>query len=145
MIAVDTNILVYAHRKDSPRHLAASTRIRELAEGAQDWAIPWPCVHEFFAITTHARIYSPASTTAQACWQLEAWMESPTLVLIGEGAGYWDKLSALARKAAVTGPRMHDARIAAICLLHGVRELWTADRDFSQFPALASRNPLSGA
>jgi predicted nucleic acid-binding protein len=42
----------------------------------------------------------------------------------------------------VTGPLVQDARIAALCLQHGVRELWTADRDFSRFPALGVRNPL---
>jgi len=41
----------------------------------------------------------------------------------------------------VAGPRIHDARIAAVCLAHGVTELWTADRDFSRFPALRTRNP----
>ena len=32
MIAVDTNILVYAHREDSPFHDAAFRRVAELAE-----------------------------------------------------------------------------------------------------------------
>lgn len=50
MIAVDTNLLVYAHREDSPWHESALRKIRELAEGHAAWAIPWPCVHEFLAI-----------------------------------------------------------------------------------------------
>ena len=44
----------------------------------------------------------------------------------------------------IAGPRVHDARVAALCLAHGVRELWTADRDFSRFPGLATSNPLAG-
>ena len=51
-------------------------------------------------------------------------------------------LRELARAAKLSGPRIHDARIAALCLHHGVRELWTADRDFSMFPKLKTRNPL---
>ena len=86
MIAVDTNILVYAHRRDSPFHAAAAKRVQALAEGTQPWAIPWPCVHEFFSIATHPRVYDPPSTTAQACAQLSTWLESPSLVLLGEAA-----------------------------------------------------------
>ena len=59
MIAVDTNLLVYAHREDSPWHDAAYARIAELAESRAPWAIPWPCLHEFLAIVTHPRIYAP--------------------------------------------------------------------------------------
>ena len=59
MIAVDTNILVYAHREDSEWHAAAYAKLARLAEGGGGWAIPWPCVHEFLAIVTHPRIFSP--------------------------------------------------------------------------------------
>lgn len=82
MIAVDTNILVYAHREDSPFHAAARDCITELAEGAANWAIPWPCVHEFLAIVTHRRIYNPPTPHAEALGQVEAWLESPTLTLL---------------------------------------------------------------
>ena len=44
--------------------------------------------------------------------------------------------------ARIQGPAVHEARIAALCLTHGVRELWSADRDWSRFPELAVRNPL---
>src|SRR5699024_9884608 len=55
---------------------------------------------------------------------------------------YLDRLRSLVTDGRVVGPRVHDARIAAICLSHGISELWTADRDFSRFPALKTRNPL---
>jgi predicted nucleic acid-binding protein len=56
MIAVDTNILVYAHREDAPFHQSAAQRVAALAEGRTAWAIPWPCIHEFLAIVTHPGI-----------------------------------------------------------------------------------------
>jgi predicted nucleic acid-binding protein len=59
LIAVDTNVLVYAHREETPWHDIAKRRLTELAEGRPAWAIPWPCVHEFLAIVTHLRIFSP--------------------------------------------------------------------------------------
>ncbi len=144
MIAIDTNILVYAHREDSTWHDAAYHCVVELAEGRDAWAIPWPSIHEFLAIVTHPRIYAPPSPLAIALGQVQAWLEAPSLVLLGETDEYWQQLQGLLRSARVSGPQVHDARVAALCLEHGITELWTADRDFSRFPALKVRNPLLG-
>jgi len=142
VIAVDTNLLVYAHREDSVWHGEAYEIIRGLAEGASPWAIPWPCIHEFLAIATHPRIYSPPTPLAKAINQVDAWLESPSLHLLAEQPGSWDSLRPLLLASKTAGPMVHDARVAALCLLHGIRELWTADRDFSRFPTLHTRNPL---
>ncbi len=114
----------------------------ELAEGTASWASPWPCLHEFFSIVTHERIYAPPSPSTKALEQINAWLKSPTVVLLAEAPGYWDVLSRLAEKSKISGPKVHDCRIAALCLQHGVRELLSADRDFSRFGALKTRNPL---
>jgi uncharacterized protein len=142
VIAVDTNLLVYAHREDSPWHAAAYARVTELAEGRAPWAIPWPCVHEFLAIVTHPRIYAPPTPLPNALDQVDAWLESPSVALLAESAGYWSELKPLLRDGRIAGPQVHDARVAALCRLHGVRELWTADRDFGRFGGLEFRNPL---
>jgi toxin-antitoxin system PIN domain toxin len=144
VIAVDTNILVYAHRRDAEWHDRAATRLRALAEGRAPWAIPWPCVHEFLAIVTHPRAYDPPSPLVVALDQVQAWVESPSLSLLGEGAEHWATLRPLIEAGRAVGPKVHDARIAALCLAHGVQALWTVDRDFSRFPALQAVNPLSG-
>lgn len=143
MIAVDANILIYAHRTDSPFHAVAAERLAELAEGNTAWAIPWPCLHEFLAIVTNPRIYDPATSLDVALATVAAWLESPTLVLLAETDRHWEKLHPLVKAGRTTGGRIHDARIAAICLQHGVRELWSADRDFGRFPALNVVNPLT--
>ena len=142
MIALDTNLLVYAHRADSPWHEPAARCVRELAEGRAPWAIPWPCLHEFLAIATHRRIYNPPSTSARAIDQVAAWLESPSLVLLGEGDGYFAELRAVVESGRAGGPMIHDARIAALCRHHRVAELWSADRDFGRFKGLKVRNPL---
>lgn len=142
MIAVDTNILVYAHREDSGFHEAAYAAVAKLAEGRGQWAIPWPCVYEFLAIVTHPRIYLPPTPPAAAVDQVDAWLESPSLVLLGESDEYWPALKEQVLASRVVGAQVHDARIAALCLAHGVRELWTADRDFGRFASLTVRNPL---
>ena len=92
---------------------------------------------------THPRIYDPPSTIDQAIDQLDVWMESPSLVLLAEEPMYWPVLRDVVRVGRIAGPRVHDARIAALCRVHGVRELWTADRDFGRFPFLLTRNPLT--
>ena len=144
MIATDTNILVYAHRADSQWHDRAKSNVEALAHGRISWGLPWPCIHEFLAIATHPRIYDPASTNQQAIDQVDAWLESPVAVLLGETGDHWGTLTDLLLAGRVTGSLVHDARVATICLAHGVTELWTADRDFGRFPGLVVRNPLQG-
>lgn len=142
MIGVDTNILLHAHRSDSQWHDQARSKVAALANQSSPWAIPWPCVHEFLAIATHPQVFATPTPPELAIDQVRAWFESPSLVTLGEGPGYMDLLASLMTSAKTRGPRVHDARIAAICLYNGVSELWTADRDFLAFPALNIRNPL---
>jgi toxin-antitoxin system PIN domain toxin len=143
MIAVDANVLVYAHRGDSAWHAPADEVVQHLAEGGASWAIPWPCLYEFLAIVTHPRIYNPPTPMKDALTQVGHWLESPSLVLLYESDGFWDKLQALLSRSAASGGAVHDARIAALCLHHGVRVLYSADRDFSRFPQLKTENPLA--
>ena len=145
MIAVDTNILVYSHRRESRHHANAAAAILALAEGRNKWAIPWPCIYEFFSVVTNPRIWKDAATTPDQAWrQMTAWTGSPTAVMLNETADFLPILESFARRPRVRGPIVHDARVAAICVTHGVEELLTADRDFALFPELQVRNPLSG-
>lgn len=142
MIAVDTNLLVYAHREDSEWHKRALKVLMELANGNQRWAIPWPCVHEFFAIVTHQKIYKKPSSPAQAIGAIDAWRASAGLEFLHESPSYWETLTRLINAGRIRGAMIHDARIAAICIDNGVTQLLSADRDFSRFAGLAVRNPL---
>jgi uncharacterized protein len=142
VIAFDTNILVHAHRGESPFHTKAAAAVREAAEGSAPWAIFWPSVHEFLAIVTNARIFALPTPLAAAIDQVEAWMQSPTLVVLGEDAGYWACASEVLKASAVSGARVHDARIAALAVLHQIDALYTADRDFSRFATVRTVNPL---
>ena len=142
MTAVDTQLLVYAHRGELPSHAAALKAVRGLAASGEPWAIPWPCVHEFLSIVTRPGIFNPPSSLADGFMALDRWRQSPGLRFIGEGLDHYDRVRELVERGAAIGALVHDARIAAICLSHGVKALWTADRDFSRFPALPTRNPL---
>lgn len=117
--------------------------MRALAE-TQPWAIPWPCLYELYATVTHPRRYVPPSTPAQVLAQIDAWRESPFLRILGENEAAWATLSTLIEASHPIGPQVHDARIASLCLQHGVVELWSMDRDFSRYPQLRMVNPLIG-
>lgn len=114
----------------------------EVSEGSAIWAIPWPCLHEFYAVVTNPRVFRPPSTVDQACRQIDGWLESPGVQLLTETDVHWSTLKDTVLQADLKGPRVHDARIAALCIQHGVRELWSADRDFTRFPKLKVVNPL---
>ena len=103
MIAVDANILVYAHRADSPFHDRARLSLESLAVGARAWAIPWPCAHEFFAVVTHPRIYKTATPASTAFAQLRALQALANLVFIAEADDYFQPLEPLALVAKAHG------------------------------------------
>ncbi len=144
MIAVDTNILVYAHRSDSPYYAQAASVLKTLSEGDVAWAIPWPCCYEFLSVVTNRRIWRDNATPVQRAWsQITAWANSPFCSTIGETGDFLDTLSSFIQRPRVSGGVVHDARVAAICVAHGVEVLLTRDRDFSIFPELPTRDPLS--
>ncbi len=144
MIAVDTNVLVYAHRRELPDHPEARDSMRSLTEGDATWAIPWPCCYEFLSVVTNRRIWKDNASTPEQSWeQLSVWASCPTVVFIGETENFLEILGRFVRRPRVRGGVIHDARIAAICVAHGVDALLTRDRDFSQFPELKTLNPFS--
>ena len=143
MIAVDTNLLVYAHRREARHHEGALGVVRALAEGREPWAIPWPCLYEFFSVVTNPRIWKEGASSPDQAWrQIDAWTASPSVSLLTETGDFLAVLERFVRRPRVRGPVVHDARVAAICVAHGAEELLTADRDFTLFPELPIRNPL---
>jgi toxin-antitoxin system PIN domain toxin len=142
LIALDTNILIYARREDLPEHEPAAALLVGLAEGPESWALPWPCVYEFLRVVTHPRVFDPPTEIESALHDLESLLESPSLVLLGEGPAHVRHLLRVVEQGRPRGNLAHDAHIAALCVEHGVSELLTRDRDFSRFPGLRARDPF---
>lgn len=142
MIAIDSNLLVYAHRSEGASSDRAYALMQGLTEGRRPWAIPYPCVHEFLRNVTDPRIYAEPTPLEAALHQVSIWDEIPSVRFLSEGGHHLERLSYISLTGRIRGAMIHDARIAAICLEHGVSELWTADRDFGRFPTLKTRNPL---
>jgi predicted nucleic acid-binding protein len=114
VIAVDTNILVHAHRFDSPHNGVAYSRLLQLMSGSANWAIPWTCIHEFLGVVTRSGSWAHPTPMNIALEQVEVWRSSPTLELLSEPDTYWDILRKVTETGHVSGARIHDARIAAI-------------------------------
>lgn len=142
MIALDTNIFVYAHRNDIKFHEKARSLVETKAMGNERWAIPWPCVHEFLSVVTNPKIFKTPTPLDLAVKQVQTWLKSPSSWILAEAEGYWEVLMDTLLRAHVTGAKVHDARIVALCRYHGVDELWYSDRDFGRFSDLKTTNPL---
>ncbi|MDX2182217.1 MAG: TA system VapC family ribonuclease toxin [Bryobacteraceae bacterium] len=140
---MDSNILIYASRSESPFHEAARRAVRSLAEGEDSWAIPWPCVYEFLRNVTHSGIYMRPTPLAEALSEMAELCDSPAVQLIGATADHRHSFFSTVAKAVATANVVYDASIAAICIEHRVSELWTVNtRHFDRFNGLKVHNPL---
>jgi toxin-antitoxin system PIN domain toxin len=142
LIAIDTNVLVYARRVEAPFHSQARQLLSELAEGDRPWAIPWACIYEFLRVVTHPRVFDPPTDIDAALEDLESLFDSPSLLLLGESPLHRAHLRRALLEGSASGNLVHDAHISALALEHGVSEFLTVDRDFARFPSLRCRNPF---
>ncbi len=143
IVAIDSNILIYAHRNDLPFHEKAFHVLKHFNYNKDCPVIPWPCIYEFLTVATNYKIFKNPTTIENAIAQIDHWMSMPQIKLIAEeGETCWLQLKTLFQSSKVTGGVIHDAKIANICSIHRVQVLWTVDRDFSRFPQLKILNPL---
>lgn len=135
LIAVDTNILVYAHRQELAQHRAARSALRELTESGAAWGLPVFVLGEFMRVVTHPRMHPP-SDPRDAAGALDDVLESAGARILSPGNEYWRLLRGAILDAAARGNIVHDAEIVAVCREHGVDTILTEDRDFKRFPGL---------
>lgn len=143
MIGVDTNILVYARRREMPNHAAARALLEKLATGTAPWALPWPCLYEYIKVITNPRLFRTPDTLPDALADVESLAASPSVVLLGHGPAHIKHLRRAAEDGLPIGGQIHDAHIVALALEHGVTELLSSDRDFRRFRLLAVRDPFA--
>ncbi|MDE0123196.1 MAG: PIN domain-containing protein [Bryobacterales bacterium] len=136
MIAVDTNVLVYAHRSEMPLHRAARARLTALAESPARWAIPVFCLGEFLRVLTHPKLFNPPHSADEASEALTRLLASPSAMVLCPGTGYPQLLAEAIREGNAVGNLVFDAQIVALCREHGVYRLLTQDRDFDRFGKL---------
>ena len=140
MIAVDTNILVYAFNEDAPRHRSAVGAVRALAEGDAAWAIPVFVMGEFMRVVSNPRgpLRHPSSSR-DALRAVDGLLASPSARALMPGPRYLPLLRGLIADATPKGNEIFDAQVAAVCLEHGATTILTNDRKFRLFPGVQVR------
>jgi toxin-antitoxin system PIN domain toxin len=141
VIAVDTNILIYAHRTGAPQHHDARRAIEQAANDEGGWGITLTSVAEFWSVVTHPAAAGRPSTPGEASEFLHSLLQAGGAQLWQPGPGFGDRLLVLAADRRVQGPRIFDLQIALTAVEHGARELWTYDRNFLSLPGLRVRDP----
>jgi uncharacterized protein len=139
LIAVDTNILLYAHREEFPLHEAALSAVTQLAEGPAAWALPIFVVGEFLRVATHPRVLDPPSPERDAVDAIAGLLASPSVRVLSPGDRYWALLREAMLDAPARGNLVFDAQIVAVCREYGVNTILTEDRDFRRFSGVAVR------
>ncbi len=134
MKAVDTNVLVYAHREELPQHKKARDILVGLAEGDDPWGLPVFCMGEFLRVISHPRVFDPPFTVDEAATALGRVLASPTIVILNPGERFPILLDQAVREADARGNLVFDAQIVAVCREAGVTSFITGDRDFRRFP-----------
>ena len=142
MIAIDTNLLVYAQRRHTPEHRAARRAIERASADRRGWGLPLSCIAEFWCVVTHPASSGGPSPAKEARGFLHELMTNGGANVWTPGSGFWERLTPLASEMKFAGARVFDLQIALIALENGATELWSHDRGFGVLPGLVVRDPL---
>jgi toxin-antitoxin system PIN domain toxin len=141
MILPDINVLVYAHRADTPDHADYRRWFENVINSNQAYGIADIILSGFLRIVTHPRIFSPPSEMGVALTFANQIRNQPNCILITPGLRHWSIFTGLCEKVGIKGNLVPDAYLAALAIESG-SEWITTDRDFSRFPGLKWRHPL---
>ena len=143
MLAVDTNVLVYAADEHSQFYLACKDWLDRQRRRPDAWYITWPIVYEFLRVSTHPRI-ARRPWSLQVAWQfITVLLASPGLDVLVPTQRHADVASAVFKELPhLAGNILHDAHTAILMREHGIRQICTRDTDFNRFPFLEVIDPL---
>ena len=141
MVLLDVNVLVYAHRKDSPHHRQYLTWLEKLLNSDHAYGLTDLVLSGFLRVVTHPHVFSPPSSMAKALAFAKELRDQPNCTLINPGPRHWEIFCRLCKTAEIKGNLVPDAFLAAIAIESG-SEFVTADRDYHRFPDLRVRHPL---
>ena len=140
-VTLDTNVLVYASNADDPVHERARELVGRLAEGPEIAYLFWPVLLGYVRIVTHPGILTSPLSPRDAMQNVEALLDRPHVRAPGEADGFWSLFRSTAGDH-VRGVDVPDAHVAALMRQHGVRVIYTRDRDFRQFDGIEPRDPF---
>jgi predicted nucleic acid-binding protein len=138
---VDTNILLRATRRADPQHEVATRTLGRLAtQGALLYYTPQNIAELWNTMTRPAARNALGLTTAEADREVRA-IETGMILLPDNEAIYreWRRIIV---QYEVLGVQVHDARLAASMMVHGVTSILTFNvADFSRFTELTALHP----
>jgi len=140
--SLDVNVLLYASDRSSDRHARARSFIESCAGGPEILCLAWPTLMAYLRIATHPRVFAAPLTPDEALGNVSGLIELPHVRAVSELEGFLDAYRHVAGETPVRGNLVPDAHIAAILFQHGVRTLYTNDRDFRKFQSLDVRDPF---
>ncbi len=141
--SLDVNVLLYASDRSSDRHARARRFVESCAAGPEILCLTWPTLMSYLRIATHPRIFSAPLSPDEALGNISALIALPQVRAVSETDGFLEAYRHVAGKMPVRGNLVPDAHLAAILFQHGVRTLYTNDRDFLKFKSLDVRDPFS--
>ena len=140
--SLDVNILIYASDKGSEYFTAASDFLETLAEGNEPVYIPWITVMSYLRIATHPRIFSAPLSAEEAEANMGAFLSLSIVRPINELDNFWSVYKEITSDKPIRANLVPDAHLAAVLKQHGIRTLYTHDKDFRRFPFLEVIDPL---
>lgn len=144
MRCVDVNVLVYAHRSDTPRHEEWAVWLDEARRGPETLGLIGSVATGFVRIVTHPRIFLEPTPLEVALDFVSALAESRSCRWVHPGPRHWELVNDLCRSTDAVGNRVPDAALAAIAIESGASFV-TADRGFVRYPGLRlSPGPSAG-
>ena len=141
--ALDANLLLYASDSDSPFHQKAKAFLKSCMQQRDLFCIAWPTIMTYLRIATHPAVFNRPLTADEAMTNVETLLRLPHARFLAEEDGFWDLYREMTSQVPTRGNLVPDAHLAALLRQHGVRTLYTHDRDFLQFPFLDVRDPLA--
>jgi len=142
MVLPDVNVLVYAHRPDVSFHKESKRWLLGILGGEEMFGVSSIVLSGFLRVVTHPRIFNPPSPLEKALAFTRDILERPQCVEIHPGPRHWEIFVRLCKDAGAKGNLVPDAYLAALAIESGC-EWITTDRDYSRFPGLRWRHPLS--
>ncbi|OGB91962.1 MAG: hypothetical protein A3G35_12395 [candidate division NC10 bacterium RIFCSPLOWO2_12_FULL_66_18] len=140
--SVDANVLLYASDTSSPKHPEAIRFLKQRASDPDLFCIAWSTLIAFLRIATHPRIFARPLSPDDALGNVESLLSLPHVRMLSEGEGFLEIYREVTARFPVRGNLVPDAHLAALLRQHGVRRLYTVDRDFRKFDFLEVADPF---
>lgn len=140
--SVDVNVLLYASDAGCAEHSKAAAFVSACATDKELWCMAWLTLMSFMRMATHPAIFTKPLSHEEAARNVDNLLALPQLRLIDEGAGFWARYREVAQEAPVRGNLVPDAHLVAVLRQHGVKTIYTREKDFRKFGGLKAIDPL---